>query len=298
MSTILKALRRLEEEKLSERAASLEEDVTGRPVVVPNARRGGLVVGIAAGASIALALGGVAYLLLGSSPQRIVEDSDRVTAPSLAVERAVERAAERRVQRAPETRESPRVPPAVAAARAPAPALPAAPIPSAALGTVEAVGSAAGSAERTPEAAALRTEVSQAPPQALAPAPIPAVEPVPAPALAVAPKPAVAETRVLSRARPAASRNTSGGAITREQPSALADIEVLERRPIPALRVTQTSWHPDPSRRIATVKLAGRPPQRLAEGDVVAGFTVVEIGLSEVWLERDGVSLKRRVGGR
>jgi hypothetical protein len=46
------------------------------------------------------------------------------------------------------------------------------------------------------------------------------------------------------------------------------------------------------------VKLAGRPPQRLAEGDVVAGFTVVEIGLSEVWLERDGVSLKRRVGGR
>ena len=100
MSTILKALRRLEEEKLSERAASLEEDVTGRAVVAPNGRRGGLVVGIAAGASIALALGAIAYLLLGSSPQRIAGDSDRVTGP-LAVERALERTGERALQ--PET---------------------------------------------------------------------------------------------------------------------------------------------------------------------------------------------------
>jgi hypothetical protein len=77
-----------------------------------------------------------------------------------------------------------------------------------------------------------------------------------------------------------------------------AAVEVLEREPIPTLRVTRTIWHPDPDRRVAVVQLLGRPPQRLAEGDVVAGFAVVQIGLSDVEFERDGVVLQRRVGAR
>ena len=85
-------------------------------------------------------------------------------------------------------------------------------------------------------------------------------------------------------------------------------MEVLERRPMPTLpmltlpmptlRVTRTIWHPNPDRRVAVVQLLGRPPQRLGEGDVVAGFTVVQIGLAEVELERDGVVLQRRVGAK
>ena len=77
-----------------------------------------------------------------------------------------------------------------------------------------------------------------------------------------------------------------------------ADVEVLERGPMPTLRVTRTIWHPSPDRRVAVVQLLGRPPQRLGEGDVVAGFTVLQIGLAEVELERDGVILERRVGAK
>ncbi len=67
---------------------------------------------------------------------------------------------------------------------------------------------------------------------------------------------------------------------------------------MPIFSVSRTIWHPDPARRVAVVKLLGRPSQRLGEGDVVAGFTVVEIGLTGVELERDGVVLKRRVGAK
>jgi hypothetical protein len=77
-----------------------------------------------------------------------------------------------------------------------------------------------------------------------------------------------------------------------------AEVEVLERRHMPSLRVTRTIWHPNPDRRVAVVQLLGRPPQKLGEGDVVAGFTVVEIGLADVELERDGVILQRRVGAK
>jgi hypothetical protein len=61
--------------------------------------------------------------------------------------------------------------------------------------------------------------------------------------------------------------------------------------------VQQIIWHPTPNRRVAVLQVEGdASPRRVGEGDVVAGFTVAKIGLSDVELVRDGVTVTRRLG--
>ena len=72
---------------------------------------------------------------------------------------------------------------------------------------------------------------------------------------------------------------------------------VIVRRPLPALIVKRTIWHPDSERRLAVVQIAGRPePLDLREGDSLEGLTVIEITPSGVSFDHGGVELYKRLG--
>ena len=61
--------------------------------------------------------------------------------------------------------------------------------------------------------------------------------------------------------------------------------------------VLSTTWHPKSEKRSTSLSRDGRPAGRsFAEGDTWMGWNVVEIKLSGVGFERDGVRIDRRVG--
>ena len=61
--------------------------------------------------------------------------------------------------------------------------------------------------------------------------------------------------------------------------------------------VLSTTWHPKADKRSTSLSGNGRPPGRsFAEGDTWMGWNVVEIKLSGVGFEREGVRVDRRVG--
>lgn len=69
---------------------------------------------------------------------------------------------------------------------------------------------------------------------------------------------------------------------------AAAELEVM---------VLSTTWHPKSEKRSTSLSRTGRPSGRsFAEGDVWMGWNLVEIKLSGVSFERDGVRIDRRVG--
>jgi hypothetical protein len=294
MSTILKALRRLEEEKRSQQPASLEEDVL---LAAESARRSPrpwvLSLGIATGAALAvvLLLGALVYTLpifppAATSPLSTQPVPGRFSVSGVPAGQAPAAPAAARESRPP-VAAAPQ-PPALfrpasieTVAVEPSPAEPRAPLAESAGGPAEVAPAAAPVSQARPQSVAA---VRPPPPVAAAPdVPLqPADEPVPIDVAAVEP---AAPPVVPAAAKP-----------SRAVPE--AEVEVLERRHMPSLRVTRTIWHPNPDRRVAVVQLLGRPPQKLGEGDVVAGFTVVEIGLADVELERDGVILQRRVGAK
>ena len=57
--------------------------------------------------------------------------------------------------------------------------------------------------------------------------------------------------------------------------------------------VQEIIWHPNPARRIVVVRIDEATSRRLGEGDENSGFKVVEIGLSEVELLHGGAVLRR-----
>ena len=132
---------------------------------------------------------------------------------------------------------------------------------------------------RTPPSAA---ESSAAPPRA---------EETAAPA----PKPA-------PRARPAAPPKRPAESIgSTDRPVArTADAKPIERvaRPdVPDVSVVRTSWHPDPNRRSARVRVeASGDVLTLEEGDAVGALVIKEISPSAVLFEAGEVEVRRRVG--
>jgi hypothetical protein len=293
MSTILKALRRLELEKSAQDGRPLKDEVTSGSDT--GSRRGFplLWTMLAAGA---LGLG------LGSSVLWLWPREN--AAPALA-------------EAAPPA--SPALPPAPpAAAVAAAPVMPApevmapppVPIPE------PAVSLPAG-AEAEPE-----PPVASAPPAAKPaaafsspvevvsrPAPVRAVpEPEPEPAAEPKPAPRGSEPPF------ARSRRASASATEYVQPplggQTLARIEkpVPRADPAPApqpvappgpnLLISSTVWHPQHDRRSAMVSLEGAPARELREGDSIGSLVVSEIGPSSVTFLNDGAPLKRRVGAR
>ena len=73
-------------------------------------------------------------------------------------------------------------------------------------------------------------------------------------------------------------------------------VAVIQQARTSGISVKEIFWHPTPVRRVAVFEIDGARPQRAGEGDEIAGFTIGEIGLSDVELVRDGIALKRRIG--
>ncbi|MEE9279857.1 MAG: hypothetical protein V3V67_06750 [Myxococcota bacterium] len=116
-----------------------------------------------------------------------------------------------------------------------------------------------------------------------------APEPAPGePVGVLEPQPDVARRAPLSRASATPVRSEPS-APTGSEPEAGAG---LERDVFPDVRMDRIRWHPDPARRIAYLRVSGRPELAAYEGDIVAGLLVHRIDPDGVEL---GVGSARRL---
>jgi hypothetical protein len=90
--------------------------------------------------------------------------------------------------------------------------------------------------------------------------------------------------------QPISAPTTSPTSLTRDQ-------KVVHRAEIPLLIVDQTIWHPDGDRRLAVVELVNSGEAlRLREGDAVGPLVIWEIKPGGVLFNHDGVEVEYRVG--
>jgi len=289
MSTILKALRRLEEDKRVQTERSLEE-----AVVEPSARSRGRSLTVWAWA----AGGGAAALclLFWSTSDRWLRDADPEPAAPAPVA----------VAPAP-----PPVPVRIEDAPRPPPGEP---VPLRAPDTANRIEAfenprqvrremqrlAGAPIEPLEDPASEEEETGAAAP----PAPKPAARAKPAPKpvaeVKTAPEPprVAPPERVASAAVATPAREPEPEVTAEPSPAVgLAPVAVVTRERMPDVEVRRISWHPNPDRRAAVFQVEGQSgPVRMGEGDTVAGFTIAEIGISEVELVRDGVTTRRRIG--
>jgi hypothetical protein len=140
-----------------------------------------------------------------------------------------------------------------------------------------------------PEPSPVTPDVAQAAPPE--PSPVAPPAPVaPAPAVKPEPKAEVAHAAPKPAPKPAAARP----ALPKEAPA---------REPAPppptavAVSVEKTQWHPLADRRIAWLNVPGESePHRVVEGDVVDGLIVSKIEPSGVVFDRDGEKIRRGLG--
>jgi hypothetical protein len=335
LSTILKALRRLEEEKAAaEEPRPLREQIASAPRAGDGPRRRGwlgaataLVLGVAAG-------GGLIWWLFAGSPETIqVASATPVPEPAPAAPVP-----------APPI-QPPAVPAMVAAAPAAGPpeqayesdveiierpdALPrlADSEPIAAADTEPKRGSTrpvetSAAMERMRQAA--RAEYAAAErarrglPQAPSPAE-PAVEPAPAepqptkivavaPDILVqapeAPPPPQPAPEPVQEAKPAPSpppepKPVREAAAPRPAPEPVREAPAPPPADLPSFAIEKTQWHPLADRRVAWLRMPGESePRRVVEGDVIDGLLVAKIEPSGVVFERDGKKIQRVLGQR
>ncbi len=282
MSTILKALRRLESEKNAQAERPLREQVVS-PAHTPRSWPSARVV-------LALAGGGV----LGSGLLFWwVSVSDLPAEPATAVAEPVAATA---------------LPPPTPAASAPTEAQrspvfepPAAP-PSAPLSALAEVATPspddplAVSQEPVEEwrelpAAALASEVRI----------VERIEPPPEPAPAVARAEPVVEKEPAAPPKPTVKRpgstRPSAWPSKPEVERATPAPETLARSPLPELVIERTEWHPLSERRLAVIAVGTSGATReLREGDAVGPLVVESIEPSGVVFLHEGVELRRPVG--
>lgn len=293
MSTILKALDRLEREKQAEQATrSLREEISTQPQVgEPEAPRSFRVPQGAWFALALIAVAGVTWFLASlSSTREPPARSEPVATPAIV-----------------EPSESPAAKPPPAARRAqstgpqrpsdadgilalerpvgsettlrPAPPV-AAPISEVAMTRQPPAVSVSAPSPASPE-----------PQQAAAPAPrVPASPPVGSVA-SVAPTPRTPAKQTAS----AAPRSVSSEAL----PAAPAKVLESDAAQNARMRVSRTVWHPNLERRLAFVSLGDSARSlRVREGDAVGTFVVQRIEPSGVIFIRDGVEVRRGIGER
>jgi len=319
VSTILKALQRLEDEKRARVERSLDEQIVARRST-PDPERRSRKLGLVAVAGVAV----VAAAAFVFWPAR--EDSEAVVAQestTAAVAPVAAAAPEEPVPAAekPRRRNPARQQPAARAQTDPSQAKAAAtvevierldePSPDA-RALVEAPNRVASAAEpkrparrpslrkpnreaanpaapprpaAEPAAAAMPVAIREPEPAATARAVEPvAADPEPAPPApielaAVAPKPAAAPEPIPAPAR---------------EP----EKKVVQRAKLPALSIQKTIWHPDTERRIAIVKLGdAEEVLRLKEGDAVGPLVIESIQPGSVLFNHDGIEIRYNVGG-
>jgi len=329
VSTILKALQRLEDEKVAEVERSLDERIVARRSSPRAAHHLGLAVAVAAISGVAVAV--AAFLLWPGQG----EPDARVAQPLPPVAQAPAPA----VAAAPAPAAAPAAPPH--AEPAPVPAAPESAQPSKVqvADVVEVVqrldaqpadsGKAAASAEQTEPLVVTRSATTRPAarkpeaPVARKPETAPEVDAQPEPELEVAvetpPRPAAAYVRSappppVKRAAPAAKPSATQPApkpkpAARAAPSAIAaaapqpdevrpsEQKVIQRAKVPALTIEKTIWHPDAGRRLAIVKLMdSEEPLRLKEGDAIGPLVVESIKPSSVVFDHDGIEVTYSVG--
>lgn len=267
MSSILKALRRVEDEVAERAARDLREEVLApaRSIGAESSvgRRGLRVAGLVVGVVALLALG----VVLG---RRLVPPPSASTPESVA------------------RTDAPPASPAPAAPSAPPlPSVPSSPAPAPTAPVVAVV------APPLPPPPSAFVDIEDEPLGAAgaAPAPAPAADsaresfreaPMPAPAASFRPAPAKVVAAPARRPEP---RPTPRAAV--RPPSASAS----------APRVASTVWHPDSDRRRAVVEVAGAS-REVREGETVGAYLVLAIGPTGVVFRRDGNDVTRRVGQR
>ena len=320
MSTILKALRRLEEERTAKAERALRDQVVGTSPPAPRNRRRLLLRTLGAGAGVAIlgfalyswrarpsarpASGPVpaAWPHPAASPQAALQANPLASMPRPALGAPAPQGApppptvvpggETGVQGAsPASRPSPAEVRAAAAALAPAPDVAVVqrppPAPNPPLGSSEAPRAAAANPMGAAPGAA-------PPPQRIAPPPSP-------------PEPAADAEDAVSSSVPMRLRDVdpslhSPYGIRQETPrthaaSAKASRPHAAGAAAPEIVVTRTVWHPSPERRVAMVRAAGDSQEReVHEGESVGALQVLQIEPSDVVFLRDGVEIRQRVG--
>ena len=318
MSTILKALRRLEEERTAKAERALRDQVVGPPPAAPRNRRRLLrILGACAGVAL-LGFGLYSWRARSTvrpisipvpaawphpvgSPQTARQANPVVSKPQPALGAPAPQGAspptvvpggETGVQGAgPAPGPSPAELRAAAAALAPAPDVAVVqrppPAPNPPLGSSEAPRAAAANpTDAAPGAAP--------PPQRIAPPPSP-------------PEPAADAEDAVPSSVPIRLRDVdpslhSPYGIRQESPRAHAASAKASRphaagAAAPEVVVTRTVWHPSPERRVAMVRAAGDSQEReVHEGESVGALQVLQIEPSDVVFLRDGVEIRQRVG--
>jgi hypothetical protein len=271
MSTILKALRRLEEAKTLQLPRPLREQVA----TTPAPRRGLGWIAACGAALVGVGLGAAGFIVwpqLGADP-----DTGRRAAAEVAAGAA---ATPQRAAVAP-----PRVAAYVGtpppAAVDPPPATRSSGLSAAALASrVEVVERIA---PPPPEPAVAVSAPPASPPAAVLTA---------AAASEALPRPAAPPAVEVARSEAPAV----GSGRSRPPPAAPSK---LVRAFVPGVLVVRTVWHPSAERRVAEIEVEGRPePLVLHEGDAVGPLVVSEIEPSGVVFLHDEVELRRRVGIR
>jgi hypothetical protein len=312
MSTILKALRRLEREKSEQSDQSLSEAVA-HASPPPSRRRGRWLV--AAGAlAAAIAIAAVVFPMLSAREE--VEEADPVEIAAAPQEPPRARATTKRRRssaRTPPSSSPDRQPPArgpSAGGRVVPRAAPTAPpdLPPTALSSevevVKRIRPAKPAAEPRPAEAAPGGEPSRSEretPQPASTSGIDRREKTPPKPGTRRPAASEAEEGVeLASAAPAAKPPAAPRAEPRRKPAPrAAEPEPILRSPVPNVYVARTIWHPLAERRIAVVELGGSDETlELHEGDAVGPLVVGKIEPSGVFFVHEGVELRRRVGAR
>jgi hypothetical protein len=323
LSTILKALRRLEEEKAAtEEPRPLREQIASTPRGPVRARRSGWLAACAALVLGAGTGGALIWTLFGNqSAPPVVAAAPAVPSPQAPAPIAVPEppAAPGPPDQAfasdVEMLERPEALPMLADSDPIQPG-PAEPKP----GQIRPVQTSA-AAERARQAALAEYAAAERarrglPPEMVQPSPPTPAEPVPvlpaataavqpAPVLPAAPAPApVAQTPVAEvvAAQPAPEparevKKTAAARPTAPKREAAPAPPPAPSAPQIAVSVEKTQWHPLADRRIAWLRVPGDPDAlRVVEGDVVDGLLISAIEPSGVVFERDGEKIRRPLG--
>lgn len=296
MSTILKALKRLDEQRRADAAPkTLEEQVlgpSGARSVDPDAGRTKSLF-VVAGTAAALCLaGGTWFALRGDAPvsaapapapvatqppvataRRAAQPSDGMPVTGTPIDDALREGLSvpsARVEAAPANALLPRAdqpePAAPGPAETPAPPLPAL-------------------AAQMPADAAIPRREERAP----------AARPQPEPTRAPAATPPTATLRATPVREPTPASDPSAG----DAPAQRAEQESALDPERPVVWVERTRWHPTPEKRSAWVRAGASGESReLREGDAIGGVVVKEVRPSGVLFVYDGAEFKRGVGER
>jgi hypothetical protein len=322
VSTILKALQRLEEEKSANVERSLNEQVVAhRPP--PEPKRRGLRIGAVAIGGLVVAAAALLFWFNREDPGAEVAME---SPPPAVASVAAQKAAAEKPRRRPSARPAP-------AARAQQPSsevevspivkvvkrLDAPPADSAASAAASAAALAASQKRATPPAQAGAERPGRRPSARKRAQPKPDSQVAreaarPKPALAQVANAESPETPISENSAPAlpapvppepveiaaVAQKPATTATSASTPAAIREPEsrVIQRAKIPTLRVEKTIWHPDADRRVVVVKLIDAEEiLRLKEGDAVGPLVVKAIKPGSVLFNHDGIEVVYNVGG-